>query len=147
MTYNLSSILPHKANGEPVTVFVFDFTDKSPDKVTLHIHIYYPVRYKNLYTINVSTYTQIKLAQSAHLRLKTLRHPNVLKYIDGIEVWKEQKVNSNTFHVEYTTHVPPLRPAQVLIARLEPLVIPLCESMYVNWIICRSVDVHYVATL
>ena len=29
---------------------------------------------------------QVKLAQSAHLRLKTLRHPNILKYIDGIEV-------------------------------------------------------------
>lgn len=26
------------------------------------------------------------MAQSAHLRLKTLRHPNILKYIDGIEV-------------------------------------------------------------
>ena len=31
-------------------------------------------------------HTQIKVAQSAHLRLKTLRHPNILKYIDGIEV-------------------------------------------------------------
>jgi len=29
---------------------------------------------------------QIKLAQSAHLRLKTLRHPNILRYIDGVEV-------------------------------------------------------------
>ena len=29
---------------------------------------------------------QIKLAQSAHLRLKTLRHPNVLRYIDGVEL-------------------------------------------------------------
>ena len=29
---------------------------------------------------------QIKLARSAHLRLKTLKHPNVLRYLDGIEV-------------------------------------------------------------
>lgn len=29
---------------------------------------------------------QIQLARSAHLRLKTLRHPNILRYIDGIEV-------------------------------------------------------------
>lgn len=29
---------------------------------------------------------KVQLARSAHLRLKTLRHPNILKYIDGIEV-------------------------------------------------------------
>ena len=29
---------------------------------------------------------QIKLVRSAHLRLKTLRHPNILRYIDGVEV-------------------------------------------------------------
>ena len=29
---------------------------------------------------------QIKLVRSAHLRLKTLHHPNILCYIDGVEV-------------------------------------------------------------
>lgn len=49
-----------KVDGEPVTVFVFDLTGKSED--------------------------EIKLARSAHLRLKTLRHPNILRYIDGVEL-------------------------------------------------------------
>ncbi|KAL5463579.1 hypothetical protein EMCRGX_G032488 [Ephydatia muelleri] len=49
-----------KVDGEPVTVFVFDLTGKSEE--------------------------EIKLARSAHLRLKTLRHPNILRYIDGVEL-------------------------------------------------------------
>lgn len=49
-----------KDSGNSVTVFVFNFENKSDD--------------------------EIRLARSAHLRLKTLRHPNILKYIDGIEL-------------------------------------------------------------
>ena len=29
---------------------------------------------------------QVKAAQVAHVKLKTMRHPNILKYVDGFEV-------------------------------------------------------------
>ena len=64
-------------SGNSVTVFVFNFENKSDDEVRLVIYYY------NLIYIYI---LQIRLARSAHLRLKTLRHPNILKYIDGIEV-------------------------------------------------------------
>ena len=31
-------------------------------------------------------YVQVKAAHVAHVKLKTMRHPNILKYIDGFEV-------------------------------------------------------------
>ena len=36
-----------QASGEPVTVFVFDFTDKSPDKVS-HYYLYMKLQVFNL---------------------------------------------------------------------------------------------------
>ena len=35
---------------------------------------------------NVLVLVQVKAAHVAHVKLKTMRHPNVLKYIDGVEV-------------------------------------------------------------
>ena len=32
-------------------------------------------------------YVQVRAAHVAHVKLKTMRHPNILKYIDGVEVW------------------------------------------------------------
>jgi hypothetical protein len=29
---------------------------------------------------------EVRAAQAGHMKLKTLKHPNVLKYIDGMEV-------------------------------------------------------------
>ncbi|XP_054759531.2 N-terminal kinase-like protein [Lytechinus pictus] len=48
-----------KANGEPVSVFIVDLKSHSESIA--------------------------QLAKSAHKRLKTLRHPNVLLYVDGLE--------------------------------------------------------------
>ena len=64
-----------------MTVFVFDFTNKSPEEVRNWLPIT-----DILFIMYVMQLSQVKLAQSAHLRLKTLRHPNILKYIDGVEV-------------------------------------------------------------
>ncbi len=70
-----------------MTVFMFDYTDKSPEEVSpLFDLIYYFAGICVNTPFNITVSLQIKCAQSAHLRLKTLRHPNVLKYIDGIEV-------------------------------------------------------------
>ena len=35
---------------------------------------------------NVLVLVQVKAAHVAHVKLKTMRHSNVLKYIDGVEV-------------------------------------------------------------
>ena len=35
---------------------------------------------------NVLVLVQVKAAHVAHVKLKTMRHPNVLKSIDGVEV-------------------------------------------------------------
>ncbi len=35
---------------------------------------------------NVLVLVQVKAAHVAHVKLKTMRHPNVLKYMDGVEV-------------------------------------------------------------
>ncbi|XP_071948081.1 N-terminal kinase-like protein isoform X3 [Antedon mediterranea] len=48
-----------KSNGEEVSVFVFDMKETSEAKT--------------------------QTAKNAHKRLKTLRHPNILQYIDGLE--------------------------------------------------------------
>lgn len=37
-------------------------------------------------------YVQVKAAHVAHLKLRTMRHPNILKYVDGIEVRPIQSV-------------------------------------------------------
>ena len=79
--YNMYTHGCTQADGEPVTVFVFNFTGRSENEVSWGLHgILFSVRkfYKFI--------LQTKQAQSAHLRLKTLRHPNILRYIDGIEV-------------------------------------------------------------
>uniref|UniRef100_A0A8C5DSW4 N-terminal kinase-like protein n=1 Tax=Gouania willdenowi TaxID=441366 RepID=A0A8C5DSW4_GOUWI len=49
-----------KTNGEPVSVFVYDVTQ--------------------------GTEQQTLLAKAAFKRMKTLRHPNILAYVDGLEV-------------------------------------------------------------
>ena len=133
--------------GEAVTVFVFDFTEKSEDEVRTCIvqehtsvfvsshgpveaimqdsfelkgilllrlthfmqwnctQIYCPgtnkpeweallsqtswrctSQYSEIVDHTPCFVSQIKFAQSAHLRLKTLRHPNIIRYIDGVEV-------------------------------------------------------------
>ena len=49
---------------------------------------------------------QVNKAQSAHLRLKTLRHPNILKYIDGIEVKTVCSLNNainDSCYIPFTT--------------------------------------------
>ena len=35
---------------------------------------------------NVLVLVQVKAAHVAHFKLKMMKHPNVLKYIDGVEV-------------------------------------------------------------
>ncbi|XP_015778986.1 PREDICTED: N-terminal kinase-like protein [Acropora digitifera] len=50
-----------KGNGESVSIFVHDVKTSSEDK--------------------------IQTAKLALRRLKTLRHPNILRYIDGLEVF------------------------------------------------------------
>ena len=37
-------------------------------------------------THRVLVHVQVNAAHVAHVKLKTMRHPNVLKYIDGVEV-------------------------------------------------------------
>ncbi|XP_068596978.1 N-terminal kinase-like protein [Brachionichthys hirsutus] len=51
-----------KTNGEPVSVFVYDVTQ--------------------------GTEQQTQLAKAAFKRMKTLRHPNILAYVDGLETEK-----------------------------------------------------------
>ncbi|KAL4238493.1 N-terminal kinase-like protein [Mactra antiquata] len=51
-----------KANGEPVSIFVFD--------------------------IKASSESQASLAKASFKRIKTLRHPNILTFLDGIETDK-----------------------------------------------------------
>ncbi|KAM9795442.1 N-terminal kinase-like protein [Neosynchiropus ocellatus] len=51
-----------KANGEPVSVFVYDVAQ--------------------------GTEQQTQLAKAAFKRMKTLRHPNILAYVDGLETEK-----------------------------------------------------------
>lgn len=49
-----------QTNGEPVSVFVYEVTQ--------------------------GTEQQTQLAKAAFKRMKTLRHPNILAYVDGLEV-------------------------------------------------------------
>ncbi|XP_072293771.1 N-terminal kinase-like protein [Eucyclogobius newberryi] len=51
-----------KTNGEPVSVFVYEFAQGSDQ--------------------------QTQLAKAAFKRMKTLRHPNILAYVDGLETEK-----------------------------------------------------------
>lgn len=54
---------PHlcpQTNGEPVSVFVYEVAQ--------------------------GTEQQTQLAKAAFKRMKTLRHPNILAYVDGLEV-------------------------------------------------------------
>lgn len=76
-TTQLSLFLCSQSDQERVTVFVFNFTDHSEEEVRLR---------QSLQKSVILIFAQVQLARSAHLRLKTLRHPNILKYIDGIEV-------------------------------------------------------------
>lgn len=52
--------LPLQTSGEPVSVFVYEVTQ--------------------------GTEQQTQLAKAAFKRMKTLRHPNILAYVDGLEV-------------------------------------------------------------
>ncbi|CAB1337540.1 unnamed protein product [Coregonus sp. 'balchen'] len=49
-----------KMGGEPVSVFVYE--------------------------VSTGTEEQTQLAKAAFKRMKTLRHPNILAYVDGLEV-------------------------------------------------------------
>lgn len=49
-----------QTNGEPVSVFVYEVAQ--------------------------GTEQQTQLAKAAFKRMKTLRHPNILAYVDGLEV-------------------------------------------------------------
>lgn len=40
-----------------------------------------------VYEIAQGTELQTQLAKAAFKRMKTLRHPNILAYVDGLEVW------------------------------------------------------------
>lgn len=54
------SKLYFQTNGEPVSVFVYEVAQ--------------------------GTEQQTQLAKAAFKRMKTLRHPNILAYVDGLEV-------------------------------------------------------------
>lgn len=56
-----TELLSSQTNGEPVSVF--------------------------LYEVAQGTEQQTQLAKAAFKRMKTLRHPNILAYVDGLEVW------------------------------------------------------------
>ena len=45
-------------------------------------------------THRVLVHVQVNAAHVAHVKLKTMRHPNVLKYIDGVEVRMPHVQNS-----------------------------------------------------
>ena len=53
-------ILSPQTSGEPVSVFVYEVAQ--------------------------GTEEQTQLAKAAYKRMKTLRHPNILAYVDGLEV-------------------------------------------------------------
>lgn len=53
-------ILSPQTNAEPVSVFVYEVAQ--------------------------GTELQTQLAKAAFKRMKTLRHPNILAYVDGLEV-------------------------------------------------------------
>ncbi len=56
----IPTCLSPQTNGEPVSVFVYEVTQ--------------------------GTEQQTQLAKAAFKRMKTLRHPNILAYVDGLEV-------------------------------------------------------------
>ena len=56
-----------KANGEDCSIFMFD--------------------------VKTATEPQVEVAKASFKRMKTLRHPNIVTYIDGLEVWAEFSCN------------------------------------------------------
>lgn len=60
MNDSLQPNLSPQTNGEPVSVFVYEVAQ--------------------------GTEQQTQLAKAAFKRMKTLRHPNILAYVDGLEV-------------------------------------------------------------
>lgn len=53
--------VPFQTTGDPVSVFVYEVAQ--------------------------GTEQQTQLAKAAFKRIKTLRHPNILAYVDGLEVF------------------------------------------------------------
>ena len=56
-----------------------------PDSQTER-NVHYTSRATCHVTQSVLVHVQVKAAHVAHVKLKTMRHPNVLKYVDGVEV-------------------------------------------------------------
>ncbi|XP_078672042.1 N-terminal kinase-like protein isoform X1 [Branchiostoma floridae x Branchiostoma belcheri] len=78
-----------KANGEPVSVFVFDIKDYNE--------------------------TQMQTAKNSLKRLKTLRHPNVVTYIDSLEANKTVYVVTEPV-VPLVTYIAEQKPNELVIS-------------------------------
>lgn len=55
-----------------------------------------------LYEVAQGTEEQTQLAKAAFKRMKTLRHPNILAYVDGLEVSTDEGIQGE--HTAVLTH-------------------------------------------